>query len=121
MKAEIIKNNSITEFHTPERCYIKELNNDSNDTQLSIAQARVEPGITTAWHQLKDVSERYLIISGQGCVEIAGLDSTDVTVGDVVLIPSDTAQRITNTGQNDLLFYAICCPRFVPECYRSLE
>ena len=32
--------------------------------------------------------------------------------GDVVLIPAMSKQRITNTGMNDLVFLAICTPRF---------
>jgi hypothetical protein len=31
------------------------------------------------------------------------------------------AQRIANLGDADLLFLAICTPRFVPACYESLE
>jgi len=29
-------------------------------------------------------------------------------------------QRISNIGTNDLIFLAICNPRFTPECYESL-
>ena len=121
MLAKIHHVNTATEFDTLERCYIKELSNSPNDEQVSIAQARVEPGITTAWHKLKEVTERYIITSGQGRVEIEGLQPTDLKVGDIVIIPSDTAQRITNTGSTDLLFLAICSPRFTPKCYISIE
>ncbi len=121
MIAKIHHANTATEFDTLERCYIKELSNSSNDEQVSIAQARVEPGITTAWHKLKEVTERYIITSGQGKVEIEGLQPTDLETGDVVIIPADTAQRITNTGSTDLIFLAICSPRFTPECYISIE
>ena len=120
VQAEIKKSNSVTEFDTPERCYIKEISNDNNDEQVSIAQARVEPGVTTAWHKLKAVTERYIIVKGQARVEIAGLEPTDVVEGDVVIIPADTAQRISNTGQTDLIFYAVCSPCFTPECYITL-
>ena len=111
----------MTEFDTSERCYIKELSNDSNDEQVSIAQARVEPGITTAWHKLKAVSERYIIASGQGRVEVEGIDAVDVCQGDIVIIPAGSAQRISNIGHTDLIFYAVCSPRFKPECYISPE
>ena len=121
MRAEIIRNSLVTEFDTAERCYIKELSNGPNDEQVSIARARVEPGVTTAWHKLKNVSERYILISGQGRVEIAGLDTTHVVAGDIVIIPANTAQRISNTGKSDLIFLAVCSPRFQPECYITLE
>ncbi len=121
MLAKIIRSSSIIEFETAERCFIKELSNDSNDEQVSIAQARVEPSITTAWHKLKDTTERYIIINGKGRVEIAGLESTNVTSGDIVIIPPDTAQRISNTGKSDLIFLAVCSPRHQSDCYISLE
>lgn len=117
----IQKTDPPAEFGTAERCFITELLNHENDPALSIARARVEPGVTTAWHKLADVMERYLIISGQGRMEIDGLDPTDVTKNDVVSIPSGAAQRITNTGPEDLIFFAICSPRFTPDCYISLE
>ncbi len=121
MQAKIHQNSSVTEFDTLERCYIKELSNDSNDEMASIAEARVEAGVTTAWHKLKAVTERYIIVSGQGRVEIEGLQPADVIAGDVVIIPADTAQRIYNTGLTDLTFLAVCTPRFTPDCYITLE
>jgi mannose-6-phosphate isomerase-like protein (cupin superfamily) len=121
MDAEIRKLNPDDEFETKERCWITELQNEKSSPGLSIARARVEPGTTTAWHQLSGVAERYLIASGQGCVEIEGLASADVLANDVVCIPPDTPQRITNTGDQDLIFLAVCTPRFTPECYVGLE
>ena len=63
----------------------------------------------------------YIIVSGQGRVEINDLDPVDVFESDVVRIPADTPQRITNTGPIDLIFFAVCSPRFVPGCFVSLE
>lgn len=86
-----------------------------------MAKARVEPGVSTTLHYLHAVDERYLIISGQGVVEIEGLAPGEVSAGDVVLIPSNKQQRITNTGTRDLIFYCICTPRFKPVCYREVS
>lgn len=121
MQPEVKKNNGAAEFKTEERCYIAEIANDSGDEFVSISRARVEPGVTTAWHKLKGVAERYIIISGQGRVEINDFDPIDVLEGDVVRIPADRPQRITNTGQIDLIFYAVCSPRFQTSCYVRLE
>lgn len=121
MPPMIQKADPTAEFETAERCFITELSNDENDPAVSIARARVEPGVTTAWHKLASVMERYLIISGQGRMEIDGLDPTDVTKDDVVSIPAGAAQRITNTGTEDLIFFAVCSPRFTPDFYISLE
>lgn len=109
------------EFETDERCHIQEIANDADDELVSIARARVEPGVTTAWHSLDGISERYIIVSGQGRVEIAELPPIDVEPGDVVRIPADCRQRITNTGAADLLFYAVCAPPFQQSRYVNLE
>ena len=121
MLAEIRRGDAATEFATDERCYIVEVANDENDPQLSIARARVEAGVTTAWHRLDGTAERYLVISGEGLVEIGELAPAPVGPGDVVRIPPGIAQRITNTGQHPLIFYALCTPRFKADNYVSLE
>jgi mannose-6-phosphate isomerase-like protein (cupin superfamily) len=120
MQPEIKRSIETEEFDTEEHCSILEVSNDADDPNVSIARARVKPGVTTAWHKLTGTTERYLIISGQGRVEVDMLDATEVSAGDVVRIPADTPQRITNTSGVDLIFYAICTPRFQAECYQAL-
>jgi mannose-6-phosphate isomerase-like protein (cupin superfamily) len=120
MRPEIKRSNEADEFETAERCSILEVSNDPDDPTVSIARARVKPGITTEWHKLTDTAERYLIISGTGCVEVGTLKAINAHVGDVVRIPAGTRQRITNTGDDDLIFYAICTPRFDPDCYQAI-
>ena len=122
MKEEIIKHNPSSEFYSDnERCHITELYNLHKDENLSIAKARVEKGVSTAFHSLKDVDEKYVILLGQGIVEVGELPPTEVTFGDVVCIPAGTKQRITNTGNSDLIFLCICTPRFKKELYVDLE
>jgi mannose-6-phosphate isomerase-like protein (cupin superfamily) len=113
--------NPSSEFFTEELCYITELSNSRNDPEQSIASARVAPGITTRWHALIDTTERYVLVSGQGIVEIGDLPPTPMKPLDVATIPAGMRQRITNTGTTDLVFLAICTPRFRPECYQDLE
>lgn len=121
MQPEVKKADQAIEFETDERCHITEVANDPGDELVSIARARVEPGVTTAWHKLDNISERYIIVSGQGRVEIDNLEPADVLPGDVVRIPPDTRQRIINTGHGDLVFYAVCAPPFRQQHYVSLE
>ena len=109
------------EYVTDERCHILELSNSEADDALSIARARVEPGVTTALHRLAGTVERYVIIDGEGAVEIGGDAPQRVVAGDVVMIPADVEQRITNTGPDDLVFLALCTPRFRQENYENLE
>lgn len=121
MQPEVKRSKEAEEFETEEHCLILEVANDPEDENLSIARVRVTPGITTAWHKLTGITERYLIVTGQGRVELDDLKPVDVGVGDVVRIPANIAQRITNTGDTDLIFYAICSPRFQQSCYVTLE
>lgn len=109
------------EYDTAERCAILELSNVADDPAVSIARARVAPGVVTAWHRLRGTAERYLILEGRGRVEVGGLAPAEVGPGDVVAIPPMCAQRIANVGDADLVFLAICTPRFVPGCYEALE
>ena len=109
-----------TEYWFEEGCHILELANSADDPDVSIARARVGPGQTTRWHTLHSTSERYVILSGEGIVEIGKDLRESVTTGDVVRIPAGCAQRIRNCGKVDLVL-AICSPRFTPECYSALE
>ena len=109
------------EFLTAERCFILETYNTSNDETLSIARARVPPGVTTALHAVEGTTERYIIAEGRGRVEVGEMPSAEVGPGDVVVIPPGTQQRIRNLGSTDLIFYCVCTPRFRGENYRALE
>lgn len=121
MKAAIFRPNPAAEFFTPEFCFINELSNSANDPDLSIARARIAAGVTTRWHRLKDTTERYVILEGRGRVEVGELPPQEVGPGDIVLIPPFSRQRITNLGDHDLVFLALCTPRFQPEIYEDIE
>jgi mannose-6-phosphate isomerase-like protein (cupin superfamily) len=121
MKASIRHPNLGDEFYSPEKCYITELSNTPDDPAASIARARVAPGVTTRWHRLKGTAERYYIVSGRGRVEVGKLKPQEVAAGDIVLIPPMCRQRIANIGSQDLVFLAICTPRFSNDAYEDLE
>ena len=119
MNPKIVKAQTPPEYLTPERCYIAE---NHSDPTVSIARATIKPGVTTKAHHLKDgVQEIYIITNGKGTIKIGNLAPTEVTIGDVVVIPPLTSQKVTNTGENDLVFYCVCTPRFTEECYVDLE
>ena len=118
----IILNSNMNEYYfDAEGCYITELLNTPSDSEVSIARARVKPGVSTAWHKLSNTTERYCILSGSGVVEVGGLAPAQVTVDDVVIIEPGQRQKITNTGKEDLLFLAICSPRFETKNYQPAE
>ncbi len=109
------------EYYFKEGCFITELHNSPDDPAVSVARARVEPGRTTRWHSLDALVERYLLVEGCGRVEIGTEAAREVGPGEVVLIPEGCRQRITNSGHTDLVFLAVCTPRFVASAYRDLE
>lgn len=110
-----------TGFDTSELCHIVEMLNDDKDIGCSVAQATVEPGVTTKLHYLKNTIERYVIIKGCGEVEINGEKPILLTPNDVALIPAGVTQRIKNTGKEGLVFLCVCTPRFEKENYVPVE
>jgi oxalate decarboxylase/phosphoglucose isomerase-like protein (cupin superfamily) len=129
-KPMILRGSATQEYWFEEGCFITEWLNTPDDPSLSIARARVTPGVTTRLHRLDGTVERYLILEGQGRVELVGPDGTltiadhyvsDVEPGDVVVIPPLVSQRISNIGETDLVFLALCTPRFQRKAYEDTE
>lgn len=108
------------EFWTSERCYITELVNSDKCPEVSLAIARVEPGVCTQLHALCGIEEVYLVRSGRGLIEVEGVEQ-ELGFGDQAVVAASAAQRITNIGDEDLVCYCLCRPRFRPEGYVDLE
>jgi len=121
MQTHILKANEADEYYFDEGCFILELSNSPADPDVSIARARVKPGLTIKLHRLTGVVERYVILSGQAIVEVGEREPQPLSVGDVVIIPSRCPQRITNSGTEDLVFLAICTPRFTEKVYENID
>ena len=105
---------------TSERCYITELINDAQWSEVSLARCRVESGVTTQLHELS-VHEVYVIEEGNGLMFVGDAPPYTIGPGDTVSISKHTPQCVQNTGDGDLVFLCVCTPRFSPECYTSLE
>lgn len=108
------------EYYFKEGCFIEEWHNTTTDKECSIAHVRVEAGKTTKLHALKQTTERYVILEGVATVTVAH-KQWRVDQGDVVTINADEPQKIANHSDNDLLFLAICTPRFSEENYYEVE
>lgn len=117
----ITHNESTPEYFFEERCHITEWWNSPDDNEISIARARVEPDVTTRLHRLKGITERYVILEGRGRIDVGILPPREVGPGDIVVIPPQIPQRITNIGSSDLIFLAICTPRFIRSAYEDIE
>jgi len=79
-----INRQSAAEMLTEERCHIREIINSDDDPAVSIARARVEPGVTTAWHAVLNTVERFIILQGSGAVFIGDAPAEAVNAGDTV-------------------------------------
>ncbi len=120
MTSPVFKAGTDEEFWTNERCHIRELINAESISDFSLADSRIEPGVVTELHSLS-VREWYYIKQGTGLMEVGGGPQIEVGPGDTVEIPAGVSQRITNTGDTDILLQCVCIPRFTPDCYESLE
>lgn len=114
------RNTESDEYYFKEGCHILELLNSNDDPDCSIARARLEAGKETQLHRLENTVERYVILQGDGEVTVAD-DVQAVSVNDIVFIAENMPQKIRNTGSQDLIFLAICTPRFEEKNYRVCE
>lgn len=120
MRSEYVFQENWKEFELfKENCRIVEIWNRSADPKVSIARARVAPGQRTRPHSLDGTTERYLIVSGSGRAHIEGAEPRQMHAGDLAVIPPGAVQWIENTDIEDLVFYAICTPRFQMQNYRD--
>ncbi len=120
MRNALIPGGSGEEFLTRERVHIRERLNDPSAPEVSLADCRVQPGVTTELHCLS-VAEWYVVFEGAGLMEVGDQEPFAVGPGDSVAIPQGVAQRITNTGSIDLRIQCVCLPRFTEACYQALE
>ena len=76
--------------------------------RYSLALAVVKAGEASLSHALK-TSEVYYILEGKGIMHIGG-ESAPVHAGQVVVIPPNAKQYISNSGTTDLKFLCIVDP-----------
>jgi len=99
-----------------DRSILRELFNplkDDLNLRYSLAHSTIKSGQTTKNHKLK-VSEIYYIIQGRGMMYVED-ESREVKKGQVVYIPPNHSQKITNTGEEDLIFLCIVDPAWKPD------
>ena len=109
------------EYFTEERCFILESWNDPRDPHVSIARARVEPGVTTRWHRLAGVTERYCILAGRGRVEIGDLPPGTFCLGTWRSSRPWRGSALPIPGRKTLFFSASVLPAFSQSFTRTWE
>jgi len=78
---------------------------------LSVAEARVAPGGSTRRHRHRTAEEVYLVISGEGRMEL-GDARFGLAPGDAVAIPPGTSHCLHNPGPEALVVLCCCTPPY---------
>jgi len=96
-------------FTTKDGSTIRELHHTAAQ---SLAEATVPAGATTTRHYHALSEEVYVILAGEGDLEIDG-ETRHVAPGDAALIPPGAWHQITATS--DLQFFCCCAPPYAHE------
>jgi mannose-6-phosphate isomerase-like protein (cupin superfamily) len=75
----------------------------------SLAWASLPVGAKSLPHRLRESSEVYYFLLGQGRMHVGGEEAW-VTAGDTVLVPPGVTQWLSNEGETDLEFLCIVDP-----------
>ncbi|MDQ1316923.1 MAG: hypothetical protein QG641_1209 [Candidatus Poribacteria bacterium] len=110
---DVINRNEVKSFITKDTSEIREILAPRNSIikRQSLAEARVPPGQTTEEHYHIETEEMYYILQGKGCMVIDG-EKRDVKALDGIAIPPGANHKITNIGDDDLVFLCCCTPAY---------
>lgn len=76
----------------------------------SLAEASLEPGMSTQRHFHAEAEEIYLMVEGGGLLEVDG-ETREVGPGDAILIPPGAWHEIT-AGPDGARFLCCCVPAY---------
>ena len=113
---DVVNRKDVPSFITKDTCEIREIMSPANSTieRQSLAEATLAPGRSTVLHIHETVEEIYYIMSGEGVMFIEG-EERDVFAGDAIANLPGKRHKITNTGDEPLVFLCICTPRYTHE------
>jgi len=77
----------------------------------SLAEAIVEPGVSTRLHCHAVTEEIYHVTAGSG-VMTRGVEQFPIGPGDTVCIPPGTLHRVVNNGTEPLCILCACSPPY---------
>jgi mannose-6-phosphate isomerase-like protein (cupin superfamily) len=86
----------------------------------SVAYVVLPPGKSSLLHYHPEAEESYYLLQGNARI-LVGEEESQLTTGQIVLIPPRKPHKITNIGEGDLEFLAICVPAWEPENTVLLE
>ncbi|MCB2209782.1 cupin domain-containing protein [bacterium] len=85
-----------------------------NVVSHSLAEVRLQSGGTSEAHYHKVAEESYLILEGEAQLLVNGRE-VHLTPGDAVVIQPPEVHQISNPGDTELVFLAVCVPAWVPD------
>jgi mannose-6-phosphate isomerase-like protein (cupin superfamily) len=88
-------------------------NQTGNATGHSLAYILITPGGKSSRHYHKYSEESYYILEGEACLMIDGQESR-LPPGQACLILPPSIHEISNSGNVDLVFLAVCTPPWTP-------
>jgi mannose-6-phosphate isomerase-like protein (cupin superfamily) len=77
----------------------------------SLAEATVSAGSETIEHFHRQSEEIYYFVGGRGRMRL-GLEETEVTAGDCVVIPPGTRHKLWAAPTEDLVLLCACAPPY---------
>jgi mannose-6-phosphate isomerase-like protein (cupin superfamily) len=104
---------SIEPFVTKDGSLIRELCGipAGGTSRHSVAEATLEPGQATERHYHRESEEVYVILEGDGLMEIDG-DTAGVAPGDAIPITPGAWHALRNTGDRPLRLLCTCAPPY---------
>ncbi len=88
--------------------------NAGGSAQHSVALITLAAGKASRKHYHPQAEESYTILSGSARVTV-GEESAELNAGACVVIPPQQIHQITNIGENELRFLAVCAPPWAPD------
>ena len=85
-----------------------------NSVNQSLAEATVPAGGETEAHYHGVTEEIYLFTAGSGRMKL-GDEETEVSAGDMVVIPPGTPHKLWNAGSEPLKLLCCCAPAYSHE------
>jgi mannose-6-phosphate isomerase-like protein (cupin superfamily) len=79
----------------------------------SVAHVVVPPGKSSRRHYHPEAEESYYVMQGMGLIQIENVESI-LSAGDEVLIPAQSAHKVFNCGEEDLVLMVVCVPAWEP-------
>src|SRR5436190_2748789 len=116
MSMDVTNLGEVPSFITKDGSEIRELlaHRNSAIRKQSLAEARIQPGMSTQEHFHRETEEIYFISEGTGRMRIED-ELRDVKVGDAIAIPPGQKHKIWNTGSSVLKLLCCCAPAYEHE------